>query len=156
GAGVARQSRPGVQGGGPGGRGQGLRQSSPLARAAGGPDPPPRGRGAAQQEADAGRGGGTAMTDSSSDPHPLEGVAEEFLDRFRKGDRPSLTEYTSKFPELADEIRELFPALVMMEDIRPKQGDATGAQTPPSAEGKPLERLGDYRILREIGRGGMG
>src|SRR5207247_1027549 len=46
-----------------------------------------------------------------------------------------------------DEIRDLFPALVLMEQCAPI----------PKATGGALPRLlGDYRLLREIGRGGMG
>jgi hypothetical protein len=98
------------------------------------------------------------MPTSSADRNPVEALAEEFLARFRQGEHPSLTEYTDRYPALADEIRDLFPALVMMEDIRPAAADATGplASGPTVAEGQKLERLGDYRILREVGRGGMG
>src|SRR4051812_45041065 len=94
------------------------------------------------------------MTDSSSDRNPVEALAEEFLERFRRGERPALSEYTGRFPELAGQIRDLFPALVTLEDVRPAPGsDGSG---PAPAESKKLERLGDYRILREVGRGGMG
>jgi WD40 repeat protein/serine/threonine protein kinase/tetratricopeptide (TPR) repeat protein len=98
------------------------------------------------------------MSDSSADRNPVEELAEEFLERFRQGERPSLSEYTRQFPALAEEIRELFPALVMLEDVRP--AGATGSKSPSGSAnatgGKKLERLGDYRILREVGRGGMG
>ncbi|HLJ94567.1 MAG TPA: protein kinase, partial [Gemmataceae bacterium] len=67
------------------------------------------------------------------------------------GERPSLTEYTEKYPELAAEIRDLFPALVMMEDL----GSVAGRPALPLAGPLP-EQLGDFRILRQIGRGGMG
>jgi serine/threonine protein kinase len=85
-------------------------------------------------------------------------LAEEFLERYRKGQRPPLLEYVEKYPDLADEIREVFPAMAMMEKIaladESLAGDPTGAAQPVKAPA--LELLGDYRILREIGRGGMG
>jgi serine/threonine-protein kinase len=92
-----------------------------------------------------------AMTDTSSGVDPLGQLADDFLQRYRRGERPALTEYAQRHPELAEQIRELFPALVMMEDVRPSADSATG---PPRFEGP--ERLGEYRIVREIGRGGMG
>jgi serine/threonine protein kinase/WD40 repeat protein len=98
-----------------------------------------------------------AMNDANSERHPVDALAEEFVDRYRKGERPSLTEYTAAHPELAAEIRDLFPALVMMEDVRPGDGHRTAAPAGEPAAGAPrLERLGDYHILREVGRGGMG
>jgi hypothetical protein len=95
------------------------------------------------------------MTDSGSERNPVEALAEEFLARFRRGERPALSEYTGKYPQLADEIRDLFPALVMLQDVRPVPG-AEPAIPPAASGGTRLERLGDYRILREVGRGGMG
>jgi serine/threonine protein kinase/WD40 repeat protein len=92
------------------------------------------------------------MTDPQTQRNPVEELAEAFLERYRRGERPALSEYIQQHPELADEIRELFPALVMMEEAGPLNS-GTGRIT---AEGGPLERLGDYHILREVGRGGMG
>jgi WD40 repeat protein len=94
------------------------------------------------------------MNDSSAERNPVERLAEEFAERHRRGERPALTEYTAKYPQHAEEIRDLFPALVMMEQFKPATG-ATGDYAP-APETAPLERLGDYRILREVGRGGMG
>src|SRR5262245_43438572 len=98
------------------------------------------------------------MVASSSDRNPVEELAEEFLERFRRGERPTLTEYTSRYPELAAQIRDLFPALVLMEDVRPGAADATGSFYGGTmvTEGRKRERLGEYRLLREVGRGGMG
>jgi hypothetical protein len=87
--------------------------------------------------------------------NPVEELAEAFLERYRRGERPSLTEYTRQHPELADEIRELFPALAMMEEAGPGEAGPSAAERL-TAPQPPLERLGDYRILREVGRGGMG
>jgi tetratricopeptide (TPR) repeat protein/tRNA A-37 threonylcarbamoyl transferase component Bud32 len=85
--------------------------------------------------------------DSILDRHPVEILAAEFVERYRRGERPSLSEYTARHPDQADQIRALFPAVVMMEDL--KHGRAP-------AENPFPERLGDCRILREVGRGGMG
>ena len=85
-------------------------------------------------------------------------LAEEFLERYRSGQRPSLREYIERHPRLADEIREVFPAMAMMERIaiadESLEGEPTGDM--PAARGRFPEQLGDYRVLREIGRGGMG
>jgi serine/threonine-protein kinase len=96
-----------------------------------------------------------------SDPMTAEGrvgaLAEEFLERHRRGQGPSVDSYAAEYPELADEIRRLFPALLMMEQLKPALGDATGSfDSAVVVHGARLERLGDFRILREVGRGGMG
>jgi serine/threonine protein kinase/Flp pilus assembly protein TadD len=91
----------------------------------------------------------------TSDRDPFEQVAESFLSRYRNGERPSVDEYAQEHPELADQIRELFPALLEMEQIRPAVAELDQAgsvcQAPPAPR-----QLGEYRILREVGRGGMG
>ena len=56
------------------------------------------------------------MSISDSEQYDLlDRLAEEFAERFRRGERPALKEYTDRYPELADEIRELFPAMVKVE-----------------------------------------
>jgi serine/threonine protein kinase/Flp pilus assembly protein TadD len=94
--------------------------------------------------------------DSSSGGNRLDELAEEFVQRHQRGERPSLSEYTERHPELADEIRELFPALALMQNVRPEPGAATGPYEGGRGGTGALERLGDYRVLREVGRGGMG
>jgi WD40 repeat protein/serine/threonine protein kinase len=97
------------------------------------------------------------MSEASSQSNVFDQLVEEFVARQRRGEHPSLTEYIARCPELADDIRELFPALALMEDVRPESANAT-EDTPRrrAADGPRPERLGDYRILREVGRGGMG
>jgi WD40 repeat protein/serine/threonine protein kinase len=97
------------------------------------------------------------MFDPSSERNPVEALAEEFVERHRRGEHPALTEYTTRYPQWADEIRDLFPALVLMEKNRPQGDEGTGPERATAAgDDSRLERLGDYRILREVGRGGMG
>jgi eukaryotic-like serine/threonine-protein kinase len=93
---------------------------------------------------------------------PIEMLAEEFVARRRRGERVSVDDFASEYPELADDLRALLPALVMTERLEPiEDQDPTGSvggQSAVLATGldRPMAQLGDYRILREIGRGGMG
>jgi serine/threonine protein kinase/WD40 repeat protein/Flp pilus assembly protein TadD len=98
------------------------------------------------------------MSELHSAPDLLSNLAHEFAERYRRGERPALSEYTEQYPDLADQIRELFPALVMMEQFgsvagEVPEGKAGGGN---AASGAVPTQLGEYRILREIGRGGMG
>jgi serine/threonine protein kinase len=98
------------------------------------------------------------MNNSGETGDRLDRLAEEFAARWRAGERPLVTEYAEKYPELASEIRELFPALLVMENLKPVTGDLTGSTHQAITrldERTPLV-LGEYRLLREIGRGGMG
>jgi hypothetical protein len=95
------------------------------------------------------------MPDSSADRNPLDPLAEEFVARFRAGERPSLTKYAARHPDLADEIRDLFPALVEMEQFKPASADGTGPFVA-AVEATDPDRIGEFRILRRVGRGGMG
>jgi serine/threonine protein kinase/WD40 repeat protein/tetratricopeptide (TPR) repeat protein len=96
------------------------------------------------------------MTTSEADRNPVEKLAEEFAERYRRGERPSLTEFVERYPELADDIRDLFPALVKMEQLKPAAADGTGPYGNSATAAPAPDRVGDYRILREVGRGGMG
>jgi WD40 repeat protein/serine/threonine protein kinase len=99
-----------------------------------------------------------SMPDSASRSGVVLEMAEEFLDRYRRGERPSLKEYTDRHPSLADEIRDVFPAMAMMEKIaladESLAGDLDGAARPHRTGQS--EQFGDFRIVREVGRGGMG
>ncbi len=98
------------------------------------------------------------MTDAVAGSFTVEALAEEFLERKRKGERPTVAEYLDRYPHLAEEIREVFPVLGLVEDFKPGSGDATGSLAGAQIPGleKPVERLGDFRVLRLVGRGGMG
>jgi serine/threonine protein kinase/WD40 repeat protein/Tfp pilus assembly protein PilF len=97
----------------------------------------------------------------NSSPHsecdPLNAVLDELLARFRQGERPPLKEFTERYPDLAERIREVVPALVMMEELGSVDGAATGPLPGDLVQvGEPPGHWGEYRILREVGRGGMG
>lgn len=76
-------------------------------------------------------------------------VADEFLDRLNRGEHPDVEEYARRHPELAEVIRRVLPALQVLKP---------GSGVDPAAPGEPVAGpvagyLGDFRILREVGRG---
>src|SRR3989442_12811271 len=56
------------------------------------------------------------MASEESRVDPIGQLAEEFVARYRRGERPALSEYTEKYPELAERILHVFPMMVMMEE----------------------------------------
>jgi eukaryotic-like serine/threonine-protein kinase len=98
------------------------------------------------------------MTGSTADRNPFERLAEEFAERLRRGERPAITDYAARHPERADDIRELFPEIAVVEQCKPSGAESRTSL--PAAispkRGSHPEQLGDYRILRYLGAGGMG
>lgn len=86
------------------------------------------------------------------DQPDLEQIADEFISQIRNGEKPEVSEYAKRHPDFASEIAEFFPAIAALEGG--KHADQShgkvslGASTP--------QQLGDFKIVREIGRGGMG
>jgi hypothetical protein len=101
------------------------------------------------------------MTTNNGGRDALGELAEEFLARYRAGEHPALSDYIRHHPELADRIREVFPMLIVMEEVGSKtasteigfdhdQGMPVGSDL-----GTPNATV-RYRILEPIGQGGMG
>src|SRR5206468_12097712 len=91
--------------------------------------------------------GGLAMSDDNpSAADPLGQIADEFVEAFRQGQRPSVEAFARRYPEQADAIRDMLPALLLMEQAK-SAGDSPDPRHPTGAAA--LRQLGDYRILRE-------
>ena len=100
------------------------------------------------------------MSDSSDaieSAHPFSRIVEEFSEELRRGTQPSIDDYLARYPEFADDIRELLPTLAAVERSKPlsRSGVGHSARVSRGLPG-PGDALGDYRIIRELGRGGMG
>ncbi len=89
----------------------------------------------------------------------LDKVIESLVGEIRCGRDPDLEAYCALHPALAGDLRELYPLLEQLELARSLPNRASQGR-PPGGEGLLPDAgsppLGDYRVLRELGRGGMG
>lgn len=85
---------------------------------------------------------------------PLEQVATKFMEELRKGRNPQIDDYVAQYPRLGSRIRELFPFVIAMEDWKAHRELQDVKQ--PEQPSRTPEKLGHCRIIRELGRGGMG
>ncbi len=96
------------------------------------------------------------LTQVGADARPAllrELLAIEVRRRRAAGERPSAEEYLPRLPsEFAGLVRDVF------RDLPTVEGPAHPAIVPPGPAVRPLvgRQLGDYLVVRELGRGGMG
>ena len=81
----------------------------------------------------------------------LDAAVEEFLTLQREGRPETVEQFVRRHPDLADGLRGILPALERLATLKePAVGSGSHAQE------NPPEQIGNYRIVRELGRGGMG
>ncbi|MGE3821343.1 MAG: serine/threonine-protein kinase, partial [Isosphaeraceae bacterium] len=89
----------------------------------------------------------TTMGPDSSFPEPLERFERELMDA--SDPAAVLKRYREEFPDLADMLGKIAEAIAMLQVTPPGQGHFEPEPTLP-------ERFGPYKVVRSIGRGGMG
>jgi WD40 repeat protein/serine/threonine protein kinase len=94
-------------------------------------------------------------TGAANDPI-LNRVVEELTEKLQSGDRVDLSAYVAHYPDQADRLRRLWPALKMMADMSHSAVLEIQRDEKAAAGLEPLPELGDYQLIREVGRGGMG
>src|SRR5262249_9051296 len=82
---------------------------------------------------------------------------EELTNKLQAGERVNIEDYVRKYPEYAEPLGRFLPAIEVLVSLG--QGPVSLPKRPESAEAEeaqPMGELGDFRILRVVGRGGMG
>ena len=82
-------------------------------------------------------------------------LAEELAGRLRAGEPVDIEAFLADHPEQAESLRRLLPAIRVMADLGRSAARAVVGSSGPDSLAE-LGVLGDYRIVREVGRGGMG
>src|SRR5262249_51590965 len=80
-------------------------------------------------------------------------IADEFVERLERGEKPEIEEYAGRYPEHQIVIRQVLSSLRLIRFSSPTGEFPESERT---SEGPRLGCLGDFRLLHEIGRGGMG
>ncbi len=84
---------------------------------------------------------------SSATRDPLDALAEEFFELRRAGSAPDFESWLARHQQHADALREMIPALEALQNaVAPRRAAAP----------EPGSLLGNFRVIREVGRGGMG
>lgn len=80
-------------------------------------------------------------------------IAGEFTDRLNRDERPDVEDYVGRHPQIGDILRQVLSHLHVMR----RSATSTGSSLDRWVEYDNVpETLGEYRIVREVGRGGMG
>jgi serine/threonine protein kinase/WD40 repeat protein len=109
------------------------------------------------QHAQAGPKVDSSSESAGSDPRLADAV-EQYRTALRAGQRPDRQEFCAAFPDLAGPLAECLDALEFLHAAGPSLTDTCSVSKLPASrpgEVRPGELLGDFRILREVGRGGM-
>ena len=77
----------------------------------------------------------------------FDALLDDVLAQHRQGYKTDLEDLCNEYPEFADDIRELLPSILVMEGVK--------GVSPGPAKTK-LKKIAGYRIISEIGHGGMG
>src|SRR5262249_33888758 len=100
--------------------------------------------------------GDLGMNDTNpSAADPFGAIADEFVAAYRQGQCPSVEEFARRYPEYADEIRDVLPALLLMEQAKTTD-DSPGPERQANAAPPFPRQIGRYRVERLLGQGGLG
>src|SRR5262245_59030460 len=86
------------------------------------------------------------------DPRVFQAV-QEYLADLEAGCKPDRAAFIARHPDIAPALAECLAGLDLVHTAGPKLRDPTPALAPAA---EPPTALGDFRIVRELGRGGMG
>ena len=86
--------------------------------------------------------------------NPIESIASELVDSIRVGQNASIDPIVDANPEHESELRGLLPVIERLERARKQQTDRPNGLA--SLGTSRPDRLGDFKLVRQIGRGGMG
>jgi WD40 repeat protein/serine/threonine protein kinase len=83
-------------------------------------------------------------------------AAQEYLAQAEAGGKPSLSEFVARHPDIAEPLGRCLAGLEFVQAAAPHLSQPLDGVAAPDGGGAVPGALGDFRIIREVGRGGMG
>jgi eukaryotic-like serine/threonine-protein kinase len=90
---------------------------------------------------------------NGEDPRLFQAV-QHYLTELEAGRRPGRAKFAALYPDIAEQLNPYLEALDLVHATVPQTHPPPMATS--AADQLPAEPIGDFRIMREIGRGGMG
>ena len=90
------------------------------------------------------------------DDQTLSDLLEAIVERLQSGESMDVEQWILEHPEHESRLRGLWPTIQAMSRLAGVEGRADGSAAEIQGSAGQEHRLGEFRILREIGRGGMG
>src|SRR5262249_12446434 len=84
---------------------------------------------------------------------------EEYRARLEAGEKPDRQAFLLRHPDIAEALAECLTGLDFLHAVAPnlsQPGRGNPAASVGAGEDRPGVALGDFRIVREVGRGGVG
>jgi len=91
-----------------------------------------------------------ALAEDDLDDPQLLAAVNEYLKAVERGERPTRKAWAARYPALGKALEDCLDGLDLVQSAAPK---SKVVAIPDTVEGQPV---GDYKLLKEIGRGGMG
>lgn len=94
--------------------------------------------------------------DDSSD-RLLDSIVVEFTKQLRDGSEPQVADFQERYPQLHSELGELLGSVAVIEQLKSTAGgNAQSSKSFDRIQFPMPETIGEYSVLSELGRGGMG
>ncbi len=92
----------------------------------------------------------------SADEDRILDIVKEYQAEWEKNGQPSRVGFLNRHPDLADALIDYLDGVDMLQRNAKALSSVDSIPTPFDSSLKPGDRLGEFELIREVGRGGMG
>ncbi len=97
------------------------------------------------------------MTKKINKEELLDKIVADYTRRTREGKAPEIAAYKRKYPSIADDIEDVLSSVAMIEGLKIETQTRDPSGDPArNTDISHLKQIGEYVLIREVGRGGMG